>query len=148
MHSVNSVIDQTHNDQSVSDARATVSAILKKVDQLIRAGDIDESIRQVIRAREIDPKHVYIHAYEERLAYLKEQHQKNLAEEQTRKSAEEAARRRAEELQMRHDEERARLAELQRDNSRLLGTLVESGWQEGSGRYINWKKRSRNYLSN
>ena len=95
----------------MSDARSTVSAILKKVDQLIKAGDIDESIRQVIRAREIDPKHVYIHAYEERLAYLKEQHQKNVAEEQTRKSAEEAARRRAEELQMRHEEERARLAE-------------------------------------
>ena len=94
----------------MSDARTAVSAILKKVDQLIRAGEIDESIRQVIRAKEIDPKHVYIHAYEERLAYLKEQHQKNVAEEQTRKSAEEAARRRAEELQVRHEEERARLA--------------------------------------
>lgn len=103
------------------DIRKKVSEILKRVDQLIRAGEIDQSIREIIHAKEIDPKNVYIRAYEERLTFLSEEHQKHLAEEQTRKAAEEAARRRDQEALkhkreqvIREEEERRRREDEQR----------------------------------
>ncbi|MBI3111691.1 MAG: response regulator, partial [Ignavibacteriales bacterium] len=103
------------------DIRKKVSEILKRVDQLIRAGEIDQSIREIIHAKEIDPKNVYIHAYEERLTFLSEEHQKHIAEEQTRKAAEEAARKRDQEALkrkqeqvIREEEERRRREEEQR----------------------------------
>ncbi len=96
------------------DIRKKVSEILKRVDRLIRAGDIDQSIREIIRAKEIDPKNVYIRAYEERLVYLKEEHEKHAEEERTRKAAEEAARKRDEEARKRLEEEWKRQEEQRR----------------------------------
>lgn len=97
------------------DVRKAAGEILKRVDQLIKAGEIDRSVREIIHAKEIDPTNVYIHAYEERLTYLKEEHEKNAERERTRKQAEEAARQRDAELrrqseqeQQRHKEELAR----------------------------------------
>ncbi len=103
----------TESDRNV-DVKKVVGDILRKVDQLIKAGAIDESIREIIRAKEIDPKHGYIRAYEERLAHLKEEHEKNIELERTRREAEEAARRRDEELRGQKVEERKRLAEEQK----------------------------------
>jgi hypothetical protein len=91
------------------DIKKKVSEILKRVDRLIRAGELDQAIREIITAKEIDPKNVYIFAYEERLTYLKEEHEKNIKEEQTRKAAEEAARKRDEEARRLADEEIERL---------------------------------------
>ena len=88
------------------DIRKKVSEILKRVDHLIKSGDIDQSIREIIKAKEIDPRNVYIHAYEERLTFLKEEHEKNIEKERTRKEAEEAARHRDEEARRRLDEQR------------------------------------------
>lgn len=90
------------------DVRKAASEILKRVDQLIKAGEIDRSVREIIQAREIDPSNVYIHAYEERLAYLKEEHEKNTEREHTRKLAEEAARQRDAELRQQLEEEQNR----------------------------------------
>ena len=87
------------------DIKKKVSEILKRVDGLIRVADIDQAMREIIRAKEIDPRNVYIFAYEERLTYLKEEHEKHAQEEQTRKDAEEAARRRDEEARRRANEE-------------------------------------------
>jgi CheY-like chemotaxis protein len=87
------------------DIKKKVSEILKRVDGLIRAADIDQAMREIIRAKEIDPRNVYIFAYEERLTYLKEEHEKHAQQEQTRKEAEEAAQRRDEEARRRADEE-------------------------------------------
>ena len=92
-------------------AKKAVSEILKHVDQLIKSGNIEESMHEIIRAKEADPGNPYIHAYEERLAYLNEEHERNAAQEKTRKEAEEAARLRDEELQKRLEEERKRLSE-------------------------------------
>lgn len=78
------------------DIRKKVSEILKRVDRLIRAGEIDQAMREIINAKEVDPRNVYIFAYEERIAYLKEEHERHKAEERTRKQAEEAARKRVE----------------------------------------------------
>lgn len=87
------------------DIKKKVSEILKRVDRLIRAADIDQAMREVILAKEIDPKNVYIFAYEERLAYLKDEHEKHAHQERTRKEAEEAARLRDEEARRRIGEE-------------------------------------------
>lgn len=95
----------------IPDAKKAVGEILKGVDRLIKAGKIDESIREIMLAKEIDPKHGYIRAYEERLSYLKQEHEKNIEQERTRKEAEEAARLRDEQLRKQHEEERKRLEE-------------------------------------
>jgi CheY-like chemotaxis protein len=87
------------------DIKKRVSEILKRVDRLIRAGELDQAIREIIQAKEIDPRNVYIFAYEERLTYLKEEHEKHIQEEQTRRGAEEAARKRDEEARRKADEE-------------------------------------------
>jgi CheY-like chemotaxis protein len=92
------------------DIKKKVSEILKRVDRLIRAGEIDQAMREIILAKEIDPKNVYIFAYEERLAHLKEEHEHHKEEEKTRQQAEEAARKRDEELRRKQEEEEARIA--------------------------------------
>jgi CheY-like chemotaxis protein len=90
------------------DIRKAASEILKRVDQLIKAGEIDQSVREIIRAKGIDPSNVYIHAYEERLAFLKEEHEKNAERERTKKEAEEAARKRDKELRRQLEEKQQR----------------------------------------
>jgi len=94
------------------DVKKAASEILKRVDQLIKAGEIDHSIREIMRAKEIDPANVYVRAYEERLAFLKEEHEKNAERERTRHEAEQAARERVEQLR-KQQEERATLAQTQ-----------------------------------
>ncbi len=86
------------------DIKKKVSEILKRVDRLIRAGEVDQAMREIIQAKEIDPKNVYIFAYEERITYLKEEHEKHQQQEQTKKAAEEAARKRDSEAQKRAEE--------------------------------------------
>jgi CheY-like chemotaxis protein len=81
------------------DIKKKVSEMLKRVDRLIRSGEIDQAMREIIQAKEIDPKNVYIFAYEERLSYLKEEHERHKEEERTRNQAEEAARKRDEDAQ-------------------------------------------------
>ena len=92
--------------------RQSANQILRRVDHLIKSGDIDESMREVIRAKEIDPSNFYILAYEERLAYLKQEHEKNIQQELTRKQAEQAARLRDAELRVKQEEERQQKSEL------------------------------------
>jgi len=93
------------------DLKKMVSEILKRVDQLLKAGSLDEAAAQIAKARETDPKNVYVSAYEERLSVLKEERRireeaeaKRRAEEEKRK-AEEEARRKAEEAKRKAEEE-------------------------------------------
>ncbi len=86
------------------DIKKKVSEILKRVDRLIRAGEVDQAMREIIHAKEIDPKNVYIFAYEERITYLREEHEKHQQQEQTRKAAEDAARKRDTDAQKRSEE--------------------------------------------
>ena len=86
------------------DIKKKVSEILKRVDRLIRAGEIDQAMREIISAKEIDPKNVYVFAYEERITYLREEHEKHQQQERTKQDAAEAARKRDEEAQKRVDE--------------------------------------------
>jgi CheY-like chemotaxis protein len=86
------------------DIKKEVSEILKRVDRLIRAGQIDQAMREIIQAKEIDRTNVYIFAYEERITHLKKEHEKHEQQEQTRKAAEEAARKRDSEVQKKAEE--------------------------------------------
>jgi len=88
------------------DIKKKVSEILKRVDHLIRAGEVDQAMREIIHAKDTDPKNVYIFAYEERLTYLKEEHEKHRQQEQTRKAAEEAASRRDGEARLKAEKAR------------------------------------------
>lgn len=71
------------------DVKKTVSELLKRVDNLIRKGDLDQAEHCVTQAREIDPKNIYAYAFEERIHLLKEQAHENSIAEAMCKSAEE-----------------------------------------------------------
>jgi CheY-like chemotaxis protein len=53
--------------------------ILKQVDQLVKANDLEKALYEVRKAREIDPKNLYAFAYEERIQELFAQRQKQEA---------------------------------------------------------------------
>jgi len=53
--------------------------ILKRVDQLVKANDLENALHEVRKAREIDPKNLYAFAYEERIQELFAQRQKQEA---------------------------------------------------------------------
>ncbi|MGB2868071.1 MAG: response regulator [Bacteroidota bacterium] len=90
------------------DVRKEAGEILRRIDQLIKGGQIDQAIREIIHAKEIDPGNLYVRAYEERLAYLKAQHETNVERERTKREAEAAARKRDEELRSQLEEEQRR----------------------------------------
>jgi CheY-like chemotaxis protein len=52
------------------DIRKSVSEILRRVDQLIRVGSYDHAQKEIARAKELEPRNVYIQAYEERISSL------------------------------------------------------------------------------
>jgi len=113
------------------DIKKKVSEILKRVDRLIRAGEVDQAMREIIQAKEIDPKNVYIFAYEERITYLKEEHEKHQQQEQTKKAAEEAARKRDYEAQRKAEEAaRKRENELKRKAEEALREQEDARRQE------------------
>jgi CheY-like chemotaxis protein len=74
------------------DIRKTVSGILKRVDHLVKDGNLDLALRETDRAKGIDPRNVYVHAYRERIASLQEEEKRKRAEGETRKKREEQAR--------------------------------------------------------
>ena len=53
------------------DNKKIISEVLKRVDQLIRKGDLDCAQREIIKAKELDPRNVYAFALEERISTLK-----------------------------------------------------------------------------
>jgi len=52
------------------DAKKAVSEILKRVDQLIHKGDLDLAKIEITKAKEVDPRNIYIRALEERVSLL------------------------------------------------------------------------------
>ena len=99
------------------DIKKRVSEILKRVDQLIKGGNIDQAMREVISAKEIDPRNVYILAYEERLASLREEFARKQAQEAKEKEEEEARKRKEEERRKAEEELKRAEAELREAES-------------------------------
>ena len=54
--------------------------ILKHVDQLVKANNLEKALQEVKKARELDPKNLYTFAYEERIhdLFLQQQNKKNV----------------------------------------------------------------------
>lgn len=107
------------------DNKKVISEILKRVDQLIKAEELDSARQQIEKAKELDPKNVYIHAYEERLTALIEEIRKTeeikakqrVVEEEHRKveeekrKVEEEKRKKAEEVRRKAEEEKHKVEE-------------------------------------
>jgi len=55
------------------DDKKIVSEVLKRVDQLIRKGELDCAEREIVKAKKIDPRNVYAFALEERVTTLKKE---------------------------------------------------------------------------
>ncbi|MBI3005641.1 MAG: response regulator [Ignavibacteriales bacterium] len=79
------------------DVKKTVSEILKRVDQLIKNKSFEQADLELKRAKEIDPKNIYIFAYEERLAVLETEFKKARELEEQKKRQEEEERKKLEE---------------------------------------------------
>jgi CheY-like chemotaxis protein len=75
-----------HEPTPRDDAKKVVSEILKRVDQLIRKGDFEKAQLEIKKAKEVDPRNVYVFALEERISILKAD--KYLQLEETRNNLE------------------------------------------------------------
>ena len=60
------------------DVKKTVSEVLKRVDNFIRKGELDQAEHCVLQARELDPKNIYAYAFQERITVLKDQAHKTI----------------------------------------------------------------------
>ena len=60
-----------HEPTPRDDAKKVVSEVLKRVDQLIRKGDLDHAQLEITKAKAVDPRNVYALALEERISILK-----------------------------------------------------------------------------
>jgi CheY-like chemotaxis protein len=92
-----------HNHEEV---RTEANIILKVVDQCIKAGLLEEAKGHLDKARMIDPTNAYIYAFQERIAFLKEEQTKKNAAVSNRGALEEAARARLEAERRRIEAER------------------------------------------
>jgi CheY-like chemotaxis protein len=64
-------LQSVHELTPRDDNKKIVSEVLKRVDQLIRKGELDSAQREIIKAKELDPRNVYAFALEERISALK-----------------------------------------------------------------------------
>jgi len=80
--------------KTTEELRKEANAILKGVDQLIKAGNLDSALRDIARAKAIDPRNAYIYAFEERISVLKEELGKKEGATAARAQQEEEARKR------------------------------------------------------
>ena len=115
------------------DAKKTVSEILKRVDQLIKNKSLDQAELELKRAKEIDPKNIYIHAYEERLALLEKEFKKAQELEEQKKHEEEEARKKLEEQR----------AKAKAEEERRKKELLERQVQEERRRKLEEETRRR-----
>ena len=84
--------------------RKRANELIKGVDQLIKAAKLDEALKELTKAKEIDPQNGYIKAFEERISFL--------TDEKSRKNGVDAARKRMEdEARKKMEDERARIEE-------------------------------------
>jgi CheY-like chemotaxis protein len=91
-----------HNEE----IRTEANIILKVVDQCIKAGLLEEAKGHLDKARIIDPTNAYIYAFQERIAFLKEEAQKKNAAVTNRSAMENAVRIKIEEERKRAELER------------------------------------------
>lgn len=93
-----------------------VAQILRQVDRLVKSGDIEGALQEVALAKGIEPRNMYVQAYEERIKILQQEQERNNQQQEARRIADEAAEqkrvaeeaRRQDELRLKIEEERSR----------------------------------------
>jgi CheY-like chemotaxis protein len=110
------VTNQTQ--KNLEEIRTEANIILKVVDQFIKAGHLDEANEHLEKARMLDPTNAYVYAFQERIAFLREEVAKKSAAASNRKAMEDAARakieaerKRAEEVRLKKEAEQAKKLE-------------------------------------
>lgn len=93
--------------------RMEANHILKVVDQAIKAGYLDEAKEHLEKAKRIDPTNAYIYAFQERIAFLKEEAAKKKTALSNRGAMEDAARSKLDADRRRAEEERLKREEAQ-----------------------------------
>ncbi len=86
------------------DDRKMVSEILKRADQLRKSHQYEQALLEVARAKEIDPKNIYVFAIEDRINQL-------IVEEQINREAELARQQAEKEAKSKRDEENRKFEE-------------------------------------
>lgn len=99
------------------ESKKQVSEILHRVDALVKSGELARAREELDKAKQVDPRNVYIFAFEERLNSLEEERKRAEIEAEIRK-AEEENRRRLEEERRRLEEQHRRQEEQRRREER------------------------------
>ena len=110
------MIDQqgmTTTPNSSEEIRMEANHILKVVDQAIKAGYLDEAKEHLDKAKKIDPTNAYIYAFQERIAFLKEEAAKKKTAISNRGAMEDAARAKLDADRRRAEEERLKREDAQ-----------------------------------
>ena len=110
------MIDQqimTTTPNSSEEIRMEANHILKVVDQAIKAGYLDEAKDHLDKAKKIDPTNAYIYAFQERIAFLKEEAEKKKTAVSNRGAMEDAARAKLEADRRRAEDERLKREDAQ-----------------------------------
>ena len=97
----------TTNQKNLEEIRTEANVILKVVDQFVKAGLLEQAKDHLEKARLIDPTNAYIYAFQERIAFLKEEAAKKNIAVSNRKAMEDAAREKIEADRRRVEEERS-----------------------------------------
>jgi CheY-like chemotaxis protein len=93
--------------------RMEANHILKVVDQAIKAGYLDEAKDHLEKAKKIDPTNAYVYAFQERIAFLKEEAEKKQTAATNRGAMEDAARSKLDADRRRAEEERLKKEDAQ-----------------------------------
>jgi len=93
--------------------RMEANHILKVVDQAIKAGFLNEAKEHLDKAKMIDPTNAYIYAFQERIAFLKEEAEKKKIAASNRGAMEDAARAKLDADRRRAEEERLKKEDAQ-----------------------------------
>jgi CheY-like chemotaxis protein len=103
----------TTTPNASEELRMEANHILKVVDQAIKAGYLDEAKEHLEKAKRIDPTNAYIYAFQERIAFLKEEAAKKKTAVSNRGAMEDAARAKLDADRRRAEEERLKREEAQ-----------------------------------
>ncbi|MBI3006650.1 MAG: response regulator [Ignavibacteriales bacterium] len=100
------------------ETKATVAETLKRVDKLVKSGELEQALLEIERAKTLDPWNMYVSAYEDRIKLLQHDAERNRLQEEARRISEEVAeQKRKIELARQAEDARKRLKE---DHDRRL----------------------------
>ncbi|RPI07142.1 MAG: response regulator [Ignavibacteriae bacterium] len=103
----------TTTPNASEEIRMEANHILKVVDQAIKAGFLDEAKEHLDKAKRLDPTNAYIYAFQERIAFLKEEAAKKKTAVTNRGAMEDAARAKLDADRRRAEEERLKREDAQ-----------------------------------